>query len=224
MSIIFDRVEPYGFWRQRDPEPIEYTEEYERKQSTTEDMSWLRLGFFLGSTECCLKDKYRDYSNWRVCDVGCGNGTFKREASKVFGTVCGYDIVGDSISKEELYKTRWNAVFLTDVLEHFQDINDLFKINTDLIYLSFPECPEVSNWEELKAWRHFKPNEHLWMLNCKGVNRWLIDNKFTPLSPCSGYPEDVIRRNKDVEHNIATTVAVNNDCLHIINKFKELSR
>ena len=209
-EIKFEKIEPYGFWKQVDPTPIEYTEEYERRQSTTKEMSWLRIGNLLTVTESLIRSKYRDYENWRVCDVGYGNGVFKREASKIFGTIKGYDLVGDSISKEELYGTRWNAVFLTDVLEHFPDINELFKIPTDIIYLSFPETPQVDKWEELKSWRHYKPNEHLWMLNACGVIAWLEDNNFTASK--SMYLEDIVRKNPDVPHNIATVVAINRDC------------
>ena len=206
MSEEFVKVEPYGFWKQVNPIPMTYTEEYEKSQSTTMEMSWLRLGEFSSRVSMLFK-KTPDYSKWKVCDVGSGNGTFQKEASKVFGYACGYDVVGSSISKEELYGTHWNAIFLTDVLEHFTDINDLFKITTDIVYLSFPECPKVDDWRELKTWRHYKPNEHLWMLNGDGVVQWLIDNGWLSCQP--SHVEDMIRRNPDVEHNISTIVAFN---------------
>ena len=222
-EIKFEKIEPYGFWKQVDPTPIEYTEEYERKQSTTKEMSWLRLGTFFSSTEALIKDKYRDYNNWLVCDIGSGNGTFVREASKVFGKVHGYDLVGPSISKEELHNIHWNAVFLTDVLEHFPDINDLFKIKTDIVFLSFPECPEVADWRELRTWRHYKPNEHLWMLNSKGVRAWLRDNDYYCMTLPGIHVEDVIRRNPGVLHNISTVIGWHRDsCDRLIKKLDHM--
>ena len=217
-EIKFEKIPDYGFWKQVDPEPMKYTEEYESRQSTTKEMSWLRLGTFFYLTEAFMKDKYRDYQNWLVCDVGSGNGTFVREASKVFGKVCGYDLVGPSISEEELHNIHWNAVFLTDVLEHFPDINDFFKIKSDIVFLSFPECPEVENWEDLKNWRHYKPNEHLWMLNSKGVRSWLRDNDYFSMSLPGIHIEDTIRKNPDVPHNISTVVAWHKDAVDGLSK------
>lgn len=97
-------------------------------------MTWLRLGYLFA----VFNKNVNDFSSWKVCDVGSGNGCFIKEAKKVFGYACNYDLCGDTISKEELYSTQWDIIFLTDVLEHFEDINDLFKIQAKYIFLSFP--------------------------------------------------------------------------------------
>lgn len=190
----------YGFWRQIDPAPITYDEQYKSVQKTTTEMSWLRLGVLISTVDKPLTE-LRD---WWVCDVGSGNGKFAEEARKVFGHVCEYDLSGTSISEEELYTREWDAIFLTDVLEHYPDINDLFKIDFKYLFLSFPECPEVCDWRALEGWRHYRPNEHIWMLNSTGVQEWLKSRGYK--IQYSGNPEDIIRTNPNVPVNISTII------------------
>lgn len=198
-KILFER-ERHGFWRQVDPEPFQYTEAYKSAQGTTTDMAWCRLGFLWSAVDPA------EARMWKVCDVGSGNGCFAREASKFFfQEVKEYDVSGRSISREELESTDWDLVFLTDVLEHFSDIQDLFRIHFRHGFFSFPETPEVKDWRELKEWRHFKPDEHVWCLNEKGMREWFYQHRYTVLA--SGHPEDSIRRPQiGLPHNISTMV------------------
>lgn len=189
----------YGFWKQIDPKSFTYDESYKSAQGTTKEMSWLRLGVLLG----VLDKPVSSLKDWWVCDVGSGNGTFAKEASKVFGNVREYDLSGNSISEEELYSRYWDVIFLTDVLEHYVDIEDLFKINFKYLFLSFPETPYVADWRELKDWRHYKPDEHIWMLNKDGVVKWLEDNGRRAIY--TGNPEDIIRKSP-YNVNISTVI------------------
>lgn len=189
----------YGFWRQLNPDPITYDEAYKAIQKTTTEMSWLRLGVLINT----LNKPLAELKNWWMCDVGSGNGTFAKEAAKVFGNVREYDLSGNSISADELYSRHWNVIFLTDVLEHYSNIDDLFSINADYIFLSFPETPGVTNWGELQDWRHYRPNEHIWMLNKDGVVKWLRDHDREVLY--TGNPEDAIRKSP-YNVNISTVI------------------
>ena len=198
MDFLKDK---YGFWRQVDPVPIEYDQNYKDAQKTTPQMAWLRLGFLFA----VLNKNINDFSTWKVCDVGSGNGCFIKEAKKVFGYACNYDLCGDSITQEELYSTPWDIIFLTDVLQHFEDINDLFKIHFKYLFISFPETPEVADWHILQeqGYRHFRPNEHIYMFNAEGMIKWMDEKGCVPLK--QGNIEDALRKSF-LKTNITTQI------------------
>lgn len=202
----FIKDSKYSFWKQLDPKPFSYNEEYKGSQSTTLEMSYLRLGFLLS---CLSTDEVKELKNWKICDVGSGNGIFGKVCKSHFKYSAEYDLSGDTITKEELENTNWDVIVLTDVLEHYYDINDLFKIKFKYLFLSFPETPEVDDVESLSTWKHFKPNEHIWCLNYNGVKKWLEENNYSIVN--YGNPEDLIRKSKDNSINITTLVARNDN-------------
>lgn len=159
----------YGFWRQVAPRSFVYTEEYKSRQSTNGAMSFLRLGWLSAGL-----GGYDTMKSMEVVDIGCGSGEFVKHSKNFFKRVVGYDVAGDSISRTELESTKWDLVVLSDVLEHFEDIDGLFELKWEYAFISFPETPEVSDWRELDEmkFRHFKPDEHLWMMNASGFERW----------------------------------------------------
>ncbi len=75
-------------------------------------------------------------------------------------------------------------IVLSDVLEHFADIEGLFEMSWDYAFISYPETPKVNTQEELEEWKHFKPNEHIWCLNLDGMVKWINGNGFpgTPVT------------------------------------------
>jgi hypothetical protein len=193
----------YGFWHQTDAKPFVYTEAYKQHQSTDVKMSFLRLGWL---SSVLTVDEMRQMS---IVDVGCGNGVFSRSAESMFKSVSKYDVVGESITAEKLYDTAWDIVVLSDVLEHFDNINDLFAIRWRYCFLSFPETPSVNDWHSLKTWRHFKPDEHLWCLNKSGVELWMMDNHCKVIT--SSNFEDLIRRRWDPLYPNITTMLIRRD-------------
>lgn len=196
--IEFEK-DKYGFWRQINPTPIKYDEHYRSIQKTTSEMSWLRIGFMLSLYDV------KNILNWNVCDVGSGNGMFAKEASKLFmSPVKEYDLSGETITREELLSTHWDMIFLTDVLEHFLDVDELFEINFDRAFISFPETPNVSDWRMLQDWRHFRPNEHIYCLDLKNMISMCEKNGYKTV--LSGNPEDAIRKNKIDQTNISTII------------------
>jgi hypothetical protein len=148
-------------------------------------MSFLRIGYL---TSFLPIETIRQM---KMVDIGSGNNIFYNVSKTVFKEAYAYDVAGESISKESLYSLSWDLVTLFDVLEHFEDIDDLFKINWKYAFISFPETPKVNSWEELKTWRHFKPNEHIWCLNKEGVTQWFNDNNCLVLGV--SHFEDLIR-------------------------------
>jgi hypothetical protein len=185
----FVREDKYGFWRQLDNEPFEYSVEYKQSQSTNTDMSYLRVGWIAAHFP------YPVLKKMKVVDIGSGNGTFVQVGESVFGSCVGFDLSGESITKKKLDTTEWDLVVLSDVLEHFDDIEDLFKLKWNHAFISFPETPKVADSSELVGWRHFKPNEHLWCLNLAGIQKWFSDHGCRYID--SGNVEDIIRRRWD---------------------------
>lgn len=187
----------HGFWRQVGAKPFKYDEAYKAKQGTDEFMSCLRIGFLSGIFGYKLK-------GMTAVDVGSGNGSFVKAASRVFKRIASYDVAGESITRSELLGTRWDIVILTDVLEHFERIDDLFDIPWRYAMISYPETPEVDRWDRLVGWRHFKPDEHLWCLNYRGVRRWMRRNGCR-IERVSDF-EDLIRTRWQHDHRNITTV------------------
>lgn len=179
----------YGFFKQVDPKPFEYDMEYKDKQGTTPEMSWLRLGWLIAHLGY-------QASGFNVVDVGSGNGSFVQEGKKAFTRCVSYDLCGKSITEGELYSTDWDLVVLSDVLEHFHNIDDLWKMKFRYAFISFPEMPLDLDVTE---WRHYKPDEHIYMLTLEKVVKWAEVHGYNVLA--KGCPEDFIRTrwdNRDV--------------------------
>jgi len=196
----FVREDKYGFWRQVGNEPFEYSVEYKQAQSTNTDMSYLRIGWLASHF------RYEMLRKMKVVDIGSGNGTFVNVGESVFGSCVGFDLSGESISKDELDSTEWDLVVLSDVLEHFEDIEDLFKLKWSYAFVSFPETPKVADAEDLIGWRHFKPNEHLWCLNFTGMQKWFSDHGCRFINGSN--VEDIIRRRWDDKCPNISTILV----------------
>lgn len=189
----------YGFWKQINPEKFEYSQQYKQKQSTNENMAYLRIGWLSSFFD------YEQLSKLTVVDIGSGNGTFVDVGKNVFGKCVGYDVCGESITQQELNETKWDMIVLSDVLEHFDNIDDLYKLNWKYAFISFPETPkDVKTQSDLEKWKHFKPNEHLWCLNLNGFIEWATDNQCEII----GYSntEDIIRSRWNKEQPNITSV------------------
>ncbi|HDL86403.1 MAG TPA: hypothetical protein ENH11_08795, partial [Candidatus Acetothermia bacterium] len=109
----------YGFWRQTDAVEFDYTEEYAANQSTTMEMANLRMGWILSILPLRVLKKLP------VVDVGAGNRAMA-ECLEGKTVVKSYDVVGESISREELMSTDWGLAIFADVLEHVEDLEFLF--------------------------------------------------------------------------------------------------
>ena len=184
----------YGFQKQDDPQPFNYDMEYKMRQSTNDAMSWLRLGWL----EAYIPfDKLRHFN---AVDVGAGNYSFVRTAANVFKRMVPYDLAGESITEKELYGTTWDLVVMSDVLEHFHNIDDFWKMHFRYAMVSFPESPGDM---PIREWRHYKPDEHIYCLTQAKLSQWVIHNG-AQLMAC-GCPEDMMRKRWDADIiNIST--------------------
>lgn len=182
-----------GFLKQENPQPFNYSVDYKQKQSTTSQMAWLRLGWLAAQLP------YNLLKTYKCVDIGSGNGIFTKEGTNVFKHIVPYDLSGESIEESELYSTNWDIVFLSDVLEHYPNIDDFWNLPFKYAMVSFPETPKMN----LSKWRHYKPDEHIYMLNSQNFIKWVQKNNAHVVA--KGNPEDCIRKPWDNElPNIST--------------------
>jgi len=201
-SYIYDEN---GFVKQKEHDHFPYTVEYKKRQGTNVEMCYLRLGWLSAYFS------YEEMKEMNVVDIGCGSGIFVKCCTGKFKKIVGYDVVGESISKRELYNVHWDLIVLSDVLEHFENIEDLFKIKWNYAMISFPETPKYENFEELKLWRHFKPNEHLYYLDLDNIIRWFEKNRDVEVVQTGNF-EDLIRTRWNEEKTNISTVLVRRKC------------
>lgn len=191
---VLYRRDKNNFLKQKDPKPFDYTLGYKYKQSTNVQMSWLRMGWLLAHIS------YEDLRTMRMVDIGSGNGIFVREAKQLFRISSPYDVVGNSISKEELCATKWDLVIMSDVLEHYLNIDDFWNLKFDYAMISYPETPHGI---DLTKWRHMKPDEHIYLLDRDSFKDWVEYHGCTVVG--YGTPEDAIRKRWDDQYiNIST--------------------
>jgi hypothetical protein len=173
------------FIKQITPTRIAYDQNYVDKCRTTTDMAYMRLGWLSAFVP------YSELKKFQVVDIGSGAGVLARVFERACGGVKKYDLAGDSISKAELHNTAWDLVILNDVLEHYDNIDDLFLLKWRYAFLSFPETPSVESFDELKTWRHFRPDEHIYHLHEIGVREWAQGFNATVIA-ASNF-EDILR-------------------------------
>lgn len=156
-----------SFIKQISPARVSYDQQYVKASSKTNvAMAYMRLGWL---SAFLPYDKLKELN---VVDIGSGTGVLASVFAQICKTVKKYDLTGETISEEELRTTDWDLVVLNDVLEHYDNIDDLFALKWRYCFLSFPETPETTTFEELTKWRHFRPNEHIYHLHEIGVRGW----------------------------------------------------
>jgi SAM-dependent methyltransferase len=123
--------------------------------STTEAMSYLRLGFVKAFAR-----------NGRILDVGYGNGSFLKKAAKAGFSAFGSDVHGTDygvhdIPLDEAAMGSWDVVTFFDSLEHFSDLSlpREVALRARVVIASIPCRPD--EFPACKEWRHYRPGEHL---------------------------------------------------------------
>lgn len=186
------------FIKQTTSTRIVYNRDYVDKCRTTTEMAYMRLGWLSAFVP------YAELRKFNVVDIGSGAGVQAAVFSNVCRSVKKYDLVGDGITKEELYAAVWDLVVLNDVLEHYDNIDDLLSLNWRYAFLSFPETPAVATFDELKTWRHFRPDEHIYHLHDRGMREWA--QKFGLDVIASSHFEDILRTRWDLTKPNITTM------------------
>jgi len=157
----------FGIIRQVSHDKFTYDLDYKQKQATNSEMAYLRFGWL------CSFFTYEEVKTFDIVDIGSGNGVFVDCCRGKFKSVSPYDLAGETITEEELYEKVWDIIVMSDVLEHFEEPADLFRLKWRYAMISFPETPDADTFRELSAWRHFKPNEHLSYFTAESFRKWL---------------------------------------------------
>ncbi len=177
------------------PYSIDYNKNYDKLGEISNRMSYLRLGYMIGSIGC-IPDS--------ILDIGVGNGSFISLASKIIKNCYINDI-----TKIEIKDTKWtddlnipvHTITMFDVLEHLEDITIIKEFNCKYLVLSVPNCLYGDDDIWFSHWKHLKPNEHLHHFNEISLARFVESMGYKHIN--STGLEDIIREN-DCFPNIIT--------------------
>lgn len=178
---------------------IDYVSIYKTYGERENYINYLRYAYIVGSI---------GYIPDSLLDVGYGDGSFLKLASKTIPYCFGHDISGEKIpegceflSYDEIFKKRYEIVTFFDTLEHMEDISFLHKLNTQYILVTVPNCQYSSN-EWFTNWKHRKPDEHLWHFNRPALALHMLEEGYTSVNITN--IEDVIRKHNEEYPNILT--------------------
>jgi len=197
-------VFPCGVIKQITKKSFNYGYEYSNKYNQLGElgiqMSYLRLGYIIGSIGHIPNN---------ILDVGYGNGDFLKISSNVISNCYGSDVTRDYPIPDnctfvnDIYETDYEVVCFFDVLEHFENIYDIKKLKAKYIIDSLPNCHNFSD-DWFYNWKHRKPNEHLWHFNEKSLILFMKEIGYDLINTCS--IEDVIRKHGHDYSNILTGI------------------
>ena len=162
-------------------------------------MSFLRLGYLIGAIGIPNS----------ILDVGYGNGDFLRSAKTMISSCYGHDVSGYDLPDgvkfvTDITKDKYDVICFFDVLEHFEDINFISKLNCQYIYISLPWCHYHSD-EWFLNWKHRRQDEHLYHFNLESLTNFFTEMGYELL--CYSNIEDSIRKSND--KNILTAIFKN---------------
>ena len=151
-------------------------------------MAYLRIGYMLANIS------WSEFNGARVLELGPGNGVQLAALRQVGCFADGLDLHEQSlhttIPRGQAERVEWDILLACDVLEHFHNIDGLWRFPFKYAYISTPALPDPAS-VDLSAWRHFKPDEHVYYIEAAAFHLWAQAHKYHVLA--FGCPEDVIR-------------------------------
>lgn len=188
-GILHERMDN-GFIHQLQAAPYTYTTDYANAQSTTEAMSYLRLGVIESAMG------FDAMASARVLELGPGTGMMMQVMRRHCRSVDGFDLAPTefvTVREDEAKQRRWDLLVACDVIEHIPEIDSLFDYDFDWAYISTPCRPD--DVKAMANWRHFKPNQHLWYFTRDELARWFESKGYEVRY--AGHTEDLIRTRWD---------------------------
>jgi hypothetical protein len=180
---------------------IDYTaKRYDDSKVPVDNMSCLRLGYLISSLGRLPES---------LIDIGYGNGKFLKIAHKIIAKCYGYDIPPayplDKIEiVNNIYDAHYDVACFFDSLEHFEDIYEIKKLNTNYIFISVPWCHYLDDKWFLE-WKHRRPDEHLWHFELNSLKKFMLSMGYEYI--CHSNIEDAIRKPYDDKlENILTAL------------------
>lgn len=190
-------MDMHGIVHQKEVLPFEKDYGAERNGYKDKSMylSYLRLGWIMSTIK---SDKINS-----LLDIGFGNGDFLRAAQDFSVYTYGYDLNYKYLppgSKPGNLTKKYNVVTMFDSLEHFNNLDIIFKIECEYLIISIPNCKYPFDDEWMSNWKHLRPNEHLHHMNLISLLGFAISG-YNYIA--HSYFEDIIRKS-DEERNILT--------------------
>jgi hypothetical protein len=190
------RVDEFGVYSQINPQPFDYTQEYQDKYKNyrEDEMSSLRLGYIIGAIGA-IPDS--------LVDVGPGSGAFALNASKIIKSVKINDTIKrDDIALEwtdEPFSEPCEVLTMFDVMEHIEDLSFVERIRARYVVLSVPCFPGIDKFEN---WKHRRPDEHIHHFDEDSLVKFMASKGWR----CFGVTniEDIIRTSEENNPNIIT--------------------
>lgn len=182
---------------QKNIQPFQYGAEYVKGYAgrPTFELSWVRLGYL-----------YLFRQHGTILDIGYGDGEFIRQASKAGYCAIGYDTHGDDVGVPVIKELSqgFDIVTMFDSFEHLPDLTLPFKVKPKLFVVTVPYFKEWWGPDEVKASRHYKPNEHLHYFSPRSIET--IFNAHGYFIASRAPVEDIIRKNENAKPNTMTYI------------------
>ena len=197
-------IDNFGVVHQTEFATISYNPEYiaERYFKYPEkcvNMSYLRMGYLIGSIGHIPKS---------ILDVGYGSGDFLKVCQNIIPKCYGYDITtlpppDGAKLVTSIYTNHYEVISFFDVLEHFENINDIKNLKCSYLYISLPWC-HYHNDEWFEKWKHRRINEHLHHFNEKSLTNFIESLGYKRIN--FSEIEDTIRKDTNCDKNILSAV------------------
>jgi len=157
---------------------------------------WLKEGDALLDVGCCIGEFIRFCEHYYRCYGFEPNKDAVQLARKRCESVI-YTELNGSIPKV-------NAITLFDVLEHMEypqvflkEVMEEYLLPGGVIIITTPNADAIPKWkgseDQLKAWKHYKPLEHLWLFTEDALTQMCLNLSMTVLH--FGQEESDIRPN-----------------------------
>lgn len=183
--------------------PYNYDETYtiDRyvNKPTSDIMSYLRLGYVIGSI---------GYVPNSILDVGYGSGDFLQTCigfiKNIYGndTPPAYPLPKGAQFIEDITKQEVDVVTFFDSLEHFSDIEFVKDLKCKYIIISLPWCYNGNDEEWFLNWKHRREDEHLYHFNEKSLVTFMKRQGYDLINYSN--IEDKIRIDVNLKPNILT--------------------
>lgn len=159
----------------------------------------LRLGYVIGSIGKIPTS---------LLDVGYGNGDFLESCRSLIPNLYGNDIqpaypLQEGITfVENITDVEVDVITFFDSLEHFHDIEWVKDLKCNYVVISLPWCTNGEDDAWFTAWKHRKPNEHLYHFNEHSLEAFMKRQGYELINYCN--IEDKVRIDANLNPNILT--------------------
>jgi hypothetical protein len=195
------KIDENGVIHQINYKPFDYSMEYNNKYNkygeNVKRMSYLRLGYLIGSIGYIPKS---------ILDIGVGNGDFIKCASSLVK-----ECYINDITKIDIENTTWtddlnikvDVITMFDVLEHFENMDIISNFNCNYLILSVPNCEYGYDDDWFINWKHRRPEEHFHHFNKDSLKKYVESMGYSMINITN--IEDIIRKYDYVDVNILTS-------------------